>query len=143
MYFSFLQFDLTTLAAGAVKLEDVFKSTKENMNQEAGPERLIALALGALAIVVLLIILAHRRKVDLVPRPVNNQNRLIREVLKTVPLKEAELKQLKQLADEQSCSSPLVLIMCPSLIARALQSKTTEQRKALAPTIKKLTSGNE
>src|SRR2546425_9209469 len=128
MISSLIHLRLPTLAAGAVKLEDVFKSTKENMNQEAGPERLIALALGALAIVVLLIILAHRRKTDLIPRPVNNQNRLIREVLKTVPLKESELKQLKQLADEQSCSSPLVLLMCPSLIAKALQSKTAEQR---------------
>src|SRR5882762_7678255 len=143
MFFSLIQLHLPLLAAGAVKLEDVFKSTKENMDQEAGPERLIALGLGAVAIIVLLIFLGRRRKADMVPRPVNNQIRLIREVLKTVPLKEAELKQLKQLADEQSCSSPLVLIMCPSLIAKALHSKTPEQRKALAPTIKKLTSGNE
>src|SRR4051812_31734812 len=131
------------LAAGAVKLEDVFKSTKENMTQEAGPERLFALALGAIAIVVLLIILANRRKADMIPRPVNNQNRLIREVLKAVPLKDAELQQLKKLAEEQSCSSPLVMLMCPSLIAKALQTKTPEQRKALAPMIKKLTSGGE
>ena len=42
-----IHLDLPILAAGAVKLEDVFKSTKENMNQEAGPERLIALIAGA------------------------------------------------------------------------------------------------
>src|SRR5438874_9152776 len=62
MIFSLIQLHLSTLAAAAVKLEDVFKSTKENMNQEAGSERLIALGLGALAIIVLLIFLAHRRK---------------------------------------------------------------------------------
>ena len=143
MICSLIQFHLSPLAAAAVKLEDVFKSTKESMSQEAGPERLIALGLGAVAVVILLVFLQYRRKADMTSKPVNNQNRLIREILKTIPLKDSEMKQLKQLADEQSCSSPLVLLMCPSLIARALQSKSADQRKALAPTIKKLTSSNE
>ena|SRR5688572_2391266 len=137
-----LQFPLDILAQRQVKLDDVFKHTKESMNQEAGPERLIALALGAIAVIVLLVLLQYRRKSDVLPKPINNQNRLLKEVMKTVPLKEHEMKQLKQLADEQHCSSPLVLLMCPSLMAKALASKSPDQRRAIAPMIKRLT-GNE
>jgi hypothetical protein len=142
MLASLLQFPLDILAQRQVKLDDVFKHTKESMNQEAGPEPLIALALGGVAVIVLLVMLQYRRKSDSVPKPVNNQARLLKEVMKTLPLKESELKQLKQLADEQHCSSPLVLLMCPSLMAKALASKPPDQRKAIAPMIKKLT-GNE
>ena len=53
------------------------------------------------------------------------------------------MRQLKQLADEQSCSSPLVLLMCPSLMAKALANKSADQKKAIAPMIRKLTAGSE
>jgi hypothetical protein len=131
------------LAAKPVKLEDVFKSTKENMSQEAGPERLIALAVGALAIIILLIFLQYRRKAESMAKPLNNQHRLIRDMTRTLALKDAEMRQLQQLADEQSCSSPLVLLMCPSLMAKALANKSAEQKKAIAPMIRKLTAGAE
>lgn len=138
-----VQFQIHVLAAGAVKLEDVFKSTKESMSQEAGAERLIGLALGALAVVVLLVFLQYRRKAESMAAPVNNQHRLIKEMTRTLALKEGEMRQLKELADEQSCSSPLVLLLCPSLMAKALANKSAEQKKAIAPMIRKLTSGGE
>ena len=138
-----VQFRLQMLAAGQVKLEDVFKSTKERMNQEAGPERLIALGLGALAVVVLLVFLQYRRKAESMTKPVNNQNRLLREMTRTLALKDAEMRQLQEMANEQSCSSPLVLLMCPSLMAKALANKSAEQKKAIAPMIRKLTAGSE
>jgi len=143
MLASIIQFHLQMLAAGQVKLEDVFKSTKESMNQEAGPERLIALALGALAVVALLIFLQYRRKAESMTKPVNNQNRLIREMTRTLALKDAEMRQLQEMANEQSCSSPLVLLMCPSLMAKGLANKSAEQKKAIAPMIRKLTAGSE
>ena len=138
-----VQFPLQMLAAGQVKLEDVFKSTKESMDQEAGPERLIALGLGALAVVVLLVFLQYRRKAESMTKPVNNQNRLLREMTRTLALKDAEMRQLQEMANEQSCSSPLVLLMCPSLMAKALANKSAEQKKAIAPMIRKLTAGSE
>jgi hypothetical protein len=140
---SIIQFQMGMLATKQVKLEDVFQSTKDSMSQEAGPERLIALGLGAVVVVVVLIFLQKRVKADVVAKPVNHQSRLIKEVMKTVALKEAEMKQLKQLANEASCSNPLVLLMCPSLMAKALAGKSAEERKAIAPMIKKLTAGNE
>ena len=147
MLATLIQFNLPShlylLAAKAVKLEDVFKSTKENMSQEAGPERLVALAIGAVAIVVLLVFLQYRRKAESMAKPLNNQHRLIKEMTRTLALKDAEMRQLQDLADEQSCSSPLVLLMCPSLIAKALANKSADQKKAIAPMIKKLTAGAE
>ncbi len=143
MLASLIQFHLNLLAAGQVKLEDVFKSTKESMNQEAGPERLIALGLGALAVVVLLVFLQYRRKAESMAAPVNNQHRLMKEMTRTLALKEAEMRQLKDLADEQNCSSPLVLLLCPSLMVKALANKSADQKKAFAPMVRKLTSGSE
>jgi len=143
MIAAFVQFQFAILGAGQVKLEDVFKSTKESMSQEAGPERLIALGLGAAAVVVLLVFLQYRRKAESMAKPMNNQHRLVREMTRTLALKEGEMRQLKQLADEQSCSSPLVLLMCPSLMAKALANKSADQKKAIAPMIKKLTAGSE
>ena len=143
MLATLIQFHLHFLAAKPVKLEDVFKSTKENMSQEAGPERLIALAIGAVAIVVLLVFLHYRRKAESMAKPLNNQHRLIKEMTRTLALKDAEMRQLQDLADEQSCSSPLVLLMCPSLMAKAVANKSPDQKKAIAPMIKKLTAGAE
>ena len=143
MLATLIQFHLQVLANKPVKLEDVFKSTKENMSQEAGPERLIALAIGAVAIVVLLVFLQYRRKAESMAKPLNNQHRLIKEMTRTLALKDAEMRQLQDLADEQSCSSPLVLLMCPSLMAKALAGKSADQKKQIAPMIKKLTSGAE
>src|SRR5258705_809250 len=120
MIAAFVQFQFAILAAGQVKLEDVFKSTKESMSQEAGPERLIALGLGAAAVVVLLVFLQYRRKAESMAKPMNNQHRLVREMTRTLALKEGEFRQLKELADEHSCSRPLVLLVCPSIDAKAL-----------------------
>jgi len=143
MLATLIQLHLHLLAAKPVKLEDVFKSTKENMSQEAAPDRLIALAIGAIAIVVLLVFLQYRRKAESMAKPLNNQHRLIKEMTRTLALKDAEMRQLQDLADEQSCSSPLVLLMCPSLMAKAVANKSPDQKKAIAPMIKKLTAGGE
>ena len=143
MLATLIQLHLHLLAAKPVKLEDVFKSTKENMSQEAAPDRLIALAIGAVAIVVLLVFLQYRRKAESMAKPLNNQHRLIKEMTRTLALKDAEMRQLQDLADEQSCSSPLVLLMCPSLMAKAVANKSADQKKAIAPMIKKLTAGGE
>ena len=61
----------------------------------------------------------------------------MKEVLRTVPLKPAELKQLKVLAEQsraaQGIQSPLTLVLCPSVLARAAQEKSTKaNRKVVA-----------
>lgn len=121
-----------------VTLEDVFKSTQESMNSAPGSERILAMALGAAALLALLLVLQQRRRHQALPKPVNHQGKLLKEVAKSLPLKASEMKQLKQLADEQAYSSPLLLLLCPSLLAKAVQSKPPDQRKATAAMIKRM-----
>src|SRR5262245_55978918 len=115
-----------------VKLEDVFKSTSESMNQTPAAERLIALILGTAALIILLVALQRRRRSEATPKVVHSDAKLIKEVLRNVPLKSAEVKQLRQLAENQSCSSPLVLLLCPSLLVKGLADRSPEERKLLA-----------
>jgi len=121
-----------------VKLEDVFKSTSESMNQAPGSERLFALILGSVALVLVLVALQQRRKHAATPKAVHSDAKLVKEVLKTVPLKSGEIKQLRQLAEEQSCSSPLVLLLCPSLLIKGLAQRSPEEKKALATIVQKI-----
>ena len=123
---------------GQAKLEDVFKSTQENMQQSPGSERVIILIVCIAALVLLLLALHHYRRRQAVPKPVNHHGRLVREVARVLPLKSSALRQLDQLADEQSLSSPLVLLLCPSLLAKASAGKPPEQRKLAADLIKRM-----
>jgi hypothetical protein len=122
-----------------VRLEDVFKSAQENMTETPSSGRLVALLVGIVAIVLLFVVLHQFRKRSATPRPVNHHGRLLKEVAKSLPLKSSEIKQLKKLAEQQSCSSPLVLLLCPSLLAKALNSQPPSTRKPLEKVLQKLT----
>jgi hypothetical protein len=89
----------------------------------------VAAAGGALALLV--VVGQRRRGGDGRPRPLHSHPKLMKEVLRTVPLKPAELKQLKLLlqqsrgggADAQPVQSPLTLVLCPSLLLKAAQAR--------------------
>jgi LPXTG-motif cell wall-anchored protein len=121
-----------------VKLEDVFKSTQENMNQGPGSERILFLILGALVLVALLVFLQTRRKKEAAPKAFNHPAKLVKEVLKGTPIDAVELRQLKQIAAGLEVENPLVLLLCPSLLARGLKGASDEQRRAVGEVIKKL-----
>ena len=129
------------LILAQVKLEDVFRATQENMSAAPGPQRGIALGLCAVALLALLLILHHRQHQQSVRKPMNHRGKLLKQITKDLPLKSPELRQLKQLAEEQRCCSPLVLLLCPSILGKAAASKTPEQRKQAAGIIRKLGAG--
>jgi ABC-type transporter MlaC component len=124
-----------------VNLEEVFRATQENMAGGSSPHRALALALAALALLALLVLLAHRRHQQAVPRAVNHRGRLFKQIAAQLPLKKTEARQLRQLAEEQGCSSPLVLLLCPSLLGKAAAAKPPDQRKQAAGIIRKLGAG--
>ena len=125
-----MSFGLGTIVA-QVKLEDVFKSAQENMTDTPSSGRLIGLILGGVAIILVLVVVQQLRKRSGVPKPVNHQGRLVKEVVAGLPIKKAELRHLRKLAEAEGCSSPLVLLLTPSVLIRALNDADPAMRRAL------------
>jgi hypothetical protein len=86
----------------------------------ADPTRLLAFAGMALAGLILIAWIVQARKAA-AGRAVHHPGKLQRELTKKVGIRPAQLKKLKALADEADVSSPLVLLLCPSLMAEALK----------------------
>jgi hypothetical protein len=121
-----------------VKLEDVFQSTHESMREGPGSDRLLILLAGAVALILLLIVLQYRRRRQAMPSALNHHGKLLKELAKPLQLKAPELRRLKQMADEQGLCSPLVLLLCPSLLARSMQDRSAEDRKLVAALVKRM-----
>jgi hypothetical protein len=118
--------------------EQVLKSIGENIdNQTGGPTRVLALLVAAAGLALLLVVLSQRRKREVAPRSLNHPGKLLREVARSVNLKPAEIRQLKLLADRQQISNPLTLLLCPSLLARAVQNEAKVDRKLVAGILRK------
>jgi hypothetical protein len=133
----------------AITQDDVFKSISQNVSGEGdsgegGGKIFLAVILGAVAIILLLSLLSLRRKREAVPKAINHPGKLLKEMLKQIPLKPSELRQLKVLteAEKQADSpiqSPLVFILCPSALAHAIRSpKVKVDRKVLAGLARKM-----
>lgn len=84
----------------------------------------MALIFGTAGVIILLVLFSHRRKRDVSPRSLNHQGKLLKEIVKRINLKPGEMRQLKALADEQSVSSPLTLLLCPSILSKALKHQS-------------------
>ncbi|HTW94247.1 MAG TPA: hypothetical protein VMD30_05615 [Tepidisphaeraceae bacterium] len=108
-----------TASASAITEDEVLKSINENVGAKADPTKLIPWVCGAAAVIFLLVIYNKWQSRRVVPRVLNNNAKLMRDVLKRLPLRKAPVKHLKLLADQQGCSSPLTLLICPSLLASA------------------------
>ena len=128
------------LAFAAPTNEQFFKSVRENIDQPVDPTKFVAIALVVVGL-VLLLVLFNRKKEQRVAKPkvLNHPGKLLKEVASAVHLKPAEVKQLKLLAEGQGVSSPLTLLLCPSVFAKAVRAKTSKvDRRVLAQLAKKL-----
>ncbi len=126
--------------------EDVFRSIQENVGNEtpgAGDKAIPFVVAGA-GLVILLAALSNRRKREVSPRTLNNHTKLVKEIMRTVPLRQAEVRQLKMLLDVQTGDQrprhPLTLILCPSVLATALKSNRPAKmdRKVMIQIAKKV-----
>jgi hypothetical protein len=146
---------LSTPALATPTQEDVFRSIQDNVNDSgAGSGKVLALFAGAGALVILLVLLSQRRKRELTPRTLHHQGKLLKEVMRTTGLKPVELKQLKLLAEESkvgdeadAVQSPLTLLLCPSVLAKAVHARPPRgsgkgaskvDRKVVAQVVRKL-----
>ena len=105
-----------TGAIAAPSQDDVLRSIGEHIDQQKGdPSKLLAVLAAAGGFAVLLVMLAYRRKRELTSAALHHHGKLLREICRAISLKPAELRQLRQLADERGLASPLTLLLCPSL----------------------------
>lgn len=114
-------------ARAELSQDAVFRSIEDNVS-DSGDSRVLILVLCVMAALILLLALFGRRSQRrAVPKALNNQAKLLREVLKGLPLRSSELKQLKLLcaaartADGEPLESALTLLLCPSVLARSLE----------------------
>ena len=129
---------MLTFLLAQPKRDDVFRSISDNVGGHTDPRVLYVGLLCATGLVIILIVANAIKKRQASPRAVNNQGRLIKEMLKALPLKSAEVKHLKTLATEQGCNSPLTLILCPSLIAKGINAKGKADRRVVLGVAKKM-----
>ena len=104
----------------ANKQADVLRSINENVGRQVDPSKLLAVLVSALGLIVVVAVVNHRRKRVIVPKPLNHPGKLVKQIAKAVDLKPAELRQLRLLAEARDLPSPLVLLLCPSLLKKGV-----------------------
>ncbi|MFI5381004.1 MAG: hypothetical protein ACHRHE_17025 [Tepidisphaerales bacterium] len=119
-------------------LDDFYRSTRESLNEAPDTGRVIALLALAAVLLIVLAVLHARYSRQAVPLRVNHQGRLTKAVGKALSLKSDELAQLAKAAQEQNLASPLVLLLCPSLLAKTIAAKTGPEREVLMRLAKRL-----
>ena len=136
-------------ASAAPSQADFFKSVQENMDkpQDFDYRPLLLIAAGGGVVVLLLMVSSRRQKTVRSPQSLNSPAKLMKEILREIPLNAAELKQLKLLAGavktpDANEISPLALLLCPSLMAKGLRGAGNKvDRKTVALIVRKLRQG--
>lgn len=123
--------------------EQVLQSISDTVGEPIDSRRMVAVVAGAGGVVLLLVVAGQRRR-DVRAKTLNHTGKLMHEVLKTLPLKRAEIKQLEILAQDARpggarVQSPLTLLLCPSLLgAAAKESRGKADLPVVAGLMKKL-----
>lgn len=126
--------------------EQVLKSIGDTVNEPIDSRRMVALLAGAGGVILLLVVAGQRRGREVRAKTLNHPGKLMKEVLKALPLKGAEIKQLKALAQDARpggvrVGSPVTLLLCPSLLgAAAKQSRGKADLPVVAGLARKLVS---
>jgi hypothetical protein len=112
----------------------VFRSIQQNVgspseNRSAAPFFYLMLGLIGLILVIHL-----RRQRIAQPGTLNHPGKLMKELSRALSLSKAEVRQLRLLAKAASVDSPVVLLLCPSVLALALRETTSDKldRRVLA-----------
>ena len=138
---------LAVLPAGAQPTqEEVFKSIGENVNEPVDSGRVLGVIAGIAGVVVLVAVVGQRRGRDASPKALHHPGKLWKEVARAVSLKGAEVKQLKAIVQDvlpkaggEAPESPLTLLLCPSLLARAAEVRSDKvDRRLVAGLVKRL-----
>ena len=132
--------------------EEVFRSIGRNVSEPVDTGRLVGVLAAIAGAIALLFVVGQRRsRTPAGPKALHSHGKLLKEVLRSVPLKPAELKQLKLLAelmrgaaDGEAIKSPLTLVLCPSALARAAKIRSDKiNPKIVGGLVRKLTPRGE
>ena len=126
----------------AQSADDVLKNISDNVNDSVDPKKLLAFVFCAAAVIIAVALLSKREKKSVVnPKTLNHQGKLIKEIAKSVNLKPVEVKQLKVLAEQAEISSPLLLLLCPSLLTQAVKDHPNKiNRQTILSVARKITA---
>lgn len=140
IFSSFMLLPLSVHAANA-RQEEIFNGIKQGVGGEVDGSKLLAgfAMIVGLIILIALMNVARNRKVT--PRVLNHPGKLMKEVARGANLKPAEVKQLKVLSEDQDLTSPLVLLLCPSVLGKAIKLKGDKiDKRVVAAMVKRLTA---
>lgn len=106
--------------------EDAFRrSLSQNISKQGGDPRLIvAFGAGCAGLITAAIVLNRWRTRPGQPagaKALLHHGKLLKEIGKSVNIRPAEMRQLKLLAEAQEVQSPLVLLLCPSMLSKAVK----------------------
>ena len=126
--------------------EEVFKSIGDNVNEPVDSGRVLGVIAGIAGVVVLVAVIGQRRGRGASPKALHHHGKLVKEVLRALPLKGAEVKQLKAIVQDvlpkaggDTPQSPITLLLCPSLLARAAQASPEKlDRRLVGGLVKRL-----
>jgi hypothetical protein len=120
-----------TIAAANPTQEEVFQSINDNVRSTADFTRAVPYMLVGAGLFILCLLFNYHLKHRKVPRKAFNPAKLSRELCRRISLRSVELKQLKILAEEQELEYPLTLILCPSLLGKAIRTPNARVDRAV------------
>lgn len=124
-------FGTAAITAANPTQEEVFQSINDNVRSTADFTRAVPYMLVGAGLFILYLLFNYHRKHRKVPRKAYNPARLSRELCRRISLRSIELKQLKILAEEQELEYPLTLILCPSLLGKAIRTPNARVDRAV------------
>jgi hypothetical protein len=113
-------------------LDEVFQSVQGSMKSDTNPDQLIGFGLCVLALLLMIVAVKFWSQKRAAPTPLRSQKKLMNEAARAVGISKAQMKHLQPLAEEEGLSSPLVAVICPSVLKRlAARAKTEKQRTTI------------
>lgn len=109
---------LPSMVRAAPTMDQITQSFNQNMDQEPDYSKMIPWIFGLAGAVLVVVYFRQRQKQAANPKALNHPGKLLREVAKIAEINAEELRRLKAVAVEKELTSPLVLLLCPSLMEK-------------------------
>jgi len=120
------------IASAKPTQEEVFKQISQNMGESADTGVLLLVLLLATMLTVTLVLLGQRRRNQAAPKALNHPRKLLKEVVRQLDVKPREMRKLKALAQSAGYTSPLTLMLCPSLLKAQIKNKSEDENSPSA-----------